>query len=113
MQSYASKNSAYSSIVINTSLLVGSGSANLIEISPTQPTLTIGMSFNIKLGYTNSSATVSIKHVPLNLTYSLKRPSLSGLVDIPIGSLVAGNIIIVIFDGTYFQAISGLPSIWE
>ena len=112
MQNYASKSSITSNVT-NTNLLVGTGSANLIQISPVQPTLSIGMYFNIVLGYTNTLAAVSVKHVPLNLTYSLKRPSTSGLVDVPAGALVTGNIITVVFDGTYFQAMSGLPAIWE
>jgi hypothetical protein len=112
MQSFVSKSSTFLNIN-NTNLLVGTGSANLIEISPVQATLTIGMYFNVKLGYTNSSATVNIKHVPLNLTYALKRPSTTGLQDVPIGSLVVGNIIMILFDGTYFVVLNGLPAIWE
>ena len=110
---YQVANKTYVDHVTNYILASSTGSVNRIDITPVPADLVAGMSFHIKLKHTNTSATVEIKHVPLATNYYLKRPSTSGLVNVPIGALKAGNVITAVFDGTYFQAISGLPAIWE
>lgn len=93
--------------------VVATGSANQITINPTSSTLNTGTSFNIHIGYTNTSTGVTLTHTPTSTSAAVKRPSSSGLVDCPVGSLYADNIIYVIYNGTYFVVLSGLPSIWE
>ena len=100
-------------VTINSFFVMSTGTANNLVINPSGVTLYTGLEFRIMLNLTNTSSIVTVTHTPSGLTYPLKMPSASGLINVPVGALLAGNIITVIFDGTYYQAINGLPSVWE
>jgi len=87
--------------------------ANTIIANPGYPvaSYTIGLSLNILIANVNSG-NVTLNVSSLGAKY-VKRPSLSGLLELPVGCLIVGNIIQVVYDGTGFQVVFGLPAIWE
>jgi len=110
---YQVANKQYVDNFINYMVASSTGDVNLIGIDPLQTTITEGMIFHVKLRTTNTSTSVEIKDMTTLFTYTLKRPTPSGLTTIPIGSLYTGNVISILYDGTYFQVVAGLPAIWE
>lgn len=92
---------------------VDSGSANSVVVapSPAYASYITGMMLNIKINAANTGAmTINVNSLGAK---NIKRPTPSGLVDIAAASVYGGCIIQVVYDGTQFQCIAGLPAVWS
>ncbi len=88
----------------------GSANAQLVaSLTPTGYTLTTGYTASFIAGFTNTgAATLSVNSTTAKNIY---RPSSSGPVALVAGEIVAGNIVVVRYDGTQYQLIGqSVPS---
>lgn len=85
------------------------GSANAYAISQSpSPTLTAGSIAVFKVAHTNTGA--SALAVNGGSAITVKKESASGLADLVAGDWQAGQVVVVIYDGTYWQWVSGAGS---